>query len=425
MRKDVCSVFVFVMLLVMGSASAHAGALWLYEEATPDMGVAGAGRQAAAMDASTASGNPAGMTRLNRSQFEGGFLGFFPDIKFKVKETDVSGDGVGNAGLIAPSATFYYVHSLSPDLKLGVGFGSFMGAGLDYGDNWAGRYYAERVTLTTVALNPTVGYRVNPWLSVGGGFNIVYGAMSDRTAINTIRPSEPGDGRLKYDATDVGYGFTAGVLFEVSPRTRFGVGYFSEVDLNFKDDPTFKNIDLTGGIGALLKASGILDSNLKINWNIPQQVAVGAYHELSRALALVATVSWQDWSRFGLAEISVPNGNTANVRLSWQDTYHVGLGAYYRVAEPWVLMAGWAYDTSPISNSKDRSPALPVDRQYRYAAGVQYDWSKDISVGMAYTLIDGGNCKINKSGNRLTGSLEGEYDPNFVHVFNLNVIYRF
>ncbi len=425
MGKCARSVFISALFVVLAAASAHAGALWLYEEATPDMGVAGAGRQAAAMDASTASGNPAGMTRLDRSQFEGGLLGFFPDIKFKVKETDVSGGGVGNAGVFAPSGTLYYVHSLNPDLKLGVGFGSYMGAGLDYGDNWSGRYYAERVTLTTAAINPSVGYRFNPWLSVGGGVSIVYGAMSDRTAINTVRPSEPGDGRLKYDATDVGYGFNAGVLFQVSPQTRLGVTYVSEVDLNFKDEPTFKNIDLTGGIGALLKASGILDSDLKINWNIPQQVAVGAYHELTRDLALVATVSWQDWSRFGLAEISVPNGNTESVQLSWEDTYHVGLGAYYRVAEPWVLMAGWAYDTSPISSSKDRSPVLPVDRQYRYAAGVQYDWSKNFSVGAAYTLIDAGDCKINKSGNLLTGSLEGEYDPNFIHVFNLNVVYRF
>jgi hypothetical protein len=45
-----------------GITPAYAGGLWLYEEATPDMGVGGAGRQAAGFDASTASGNPAAMT---------------------------------------------------------------------------------------------------------------------------------------------------------------------------------------------------------------------------------------------------------------------------------------------------------------------------------------------------------------------------
>ena len=423
MQKYGFSVLISILFVILATASAHAGALWLYEQATQDMGVASAGRQAAAMDATTASGNPAGMTRLDRSQMAGGILGFFPDTKFKVQETDVSGGGVGNAGKVAPAATLYYVHSLNPNLKLGLGMGSYMGAGLDYGDNWAGRYYAEKVSLTTAAVNPTVGYRVSPWLSLGGGVNIVYGAMSDRTAINT--PLEEGDGRLKFDATDVGYGFNVGVLFEVSPQTRLGVTYVSQVDLNFKDDLKFDNLPETGDRGALLKASGILDSNLKVNWNIPQQVAVGAYQELTKELALVATVNWQDWSNFGLAEISVPDNNTSSVKLNWDDTYHVGLGAYYRVAEPWQLMLGWAYDTSPISSTKDRSPAMPVDRQIRYATGVQYEWNKDIALGFAYTLIDAGDCKINKKGDAVTGDLEGKYDPNLIHAFNLNFVYRF
>jgi len=417
------SLFLSLLCILLAAPSVQAGALWLYEEATPDMGVAGAGRQAAAMDASTASGNPAGMTRLDRSQMEGGFLGIYPVTKFKVQETNESGGGVGNAGTFAPSGTLYFVHSLSPDLKLGLGLGSYMGAGLDYGDNWSGRYYAETVKLTTALINPSVGYRVNPWLSIGGGVSIVYGDLSARTAIDT--PLEPGDGRLKFDDSDVGYGFNAGVLFEVSPQTRFGVTYVSEVQLNFKDDLRFKNLPDTGVRGALLKASGILDSDLKINWNIPQQVAVGAYQELTKDLALVATVNWQDWSKLGFAELSVPNNNTASVNVNWKDTYHVGLGAYYRVAEPWLLMAGWAYDTSPISSSKDRSPALPVDRQFRYAAGVQYDWSKDVAIGAAYTLIDAGDCKIDKTGNPLTGDLVGKYDPNIINVFNVNFIYRF
>jgi long-chain fatty acid transport protein len=423
MQRIYRSLFLSVLCILVAAASAQAGALWLYEEATPDMGVAGAGRQAAALDASTAGGNPAGMTRLDRSQMEGGFLGIYPVSKFKVQDTTESGDGVGNAGYFTPAGTLYYVHSLSPDLKLGLSLGSYMGAGLDYGNNWAGRYYAEKVKLTTAFVNPSVGYRVNPWLSIGGGVSIVYGALSDRTGIKT--PDEPGDGRLKYDASDVGYGVNAGVLFEVSPRTRLGVTYVSEVDLNFKDDLRFTNLPDTGERGALLEASGILDSNFKVNWNIPQQVAVGAYHDLTDRLALVATVNWQDWSKLGFAELSVPSNDTVGVKVNWRDTYHVGLGAYYRVADPWLLMAGWAYDTSPISSSKDRSPALPVDRQFRYAAGVQYDWSKDLSLGAAYTLIDAGDCKIDKTGDPLTGDLVGKYDPNIINVFNVNFIYRF
>jgi len=422
MRKYVRRVFILAMLMAMGAASAHAGGLWLYEQATPDMGVGGAGREAAGFDASAAGGNPAAMTRLERSQIEGGVLGIYPDTHFNVKSATFGGDNGGNAGYFSAIPTLYYVHSLSPDLKLGLGVGSYFGLGLDYSNEWAGRYYAQNASFTTAAVNPTVGYRINPWLSVGGGVSVVQGKLSAKVAVNTLL--EPGDGQLKYDASDTGYGFNLGVLFELNPRTRVGVTYVSEVSLDFKDDMNFKNLE--GSIlGAALSMSGLLNAQLNIKTHIPAQVSLGAYHALTEKLALVGTVNWQDWSKFGLPEISVADSNTVTKDLDYKDTFHVGLGAYYRLADPWLLMAGFGYDTSPISGSSDRSPMLPLDEAYRYAGGVQYDWNKNFSVGAAYTLIYAGDAKVNRSGGPLIGDIEGDYDPNYIHALNLNFVYRF
>jgi long-chain fatty acid transport protein len=422
MRKYVCSVFVFVMLMVMGAASVQAGGLWLYEEATPDMGVGGAGRQAAGLDASTATGNPAAMTRLDRSQIEGGILGIYPDTKFDDKSATYGGNGGGNAGYFSPIPTLHYLYSATPDLKLGVGIGSYFGLGLNYSNEWAGRYYVQRAAFTTAAVNPTIGYRLAPWLSLGGGVSVVQGTLTDRVAVNTL--TEPGDGRLKYDDSDVGFGYNLGMLVELSPRTRLGVTYVSHVKLDFKDNMRFKDLEGTA-IEALLRASGNLNAPLKIDIEIPEQLSIGAYHALNDKWALAGTVNWQNWSRFGEPEIAVADSSTVTKSLNYQDTYHAGLGVYYRVANPWLLMAGFGYDTSPTSSSKDRSPILPLGATFRYAAGVQYDWNKDLSLGAAYTLIDGGSAKINKSGGLLTGELKGEYDTNFIHAFNLNVVYRF
>jgi long-chain fatty acid transport protein len=414
-------VFILVFLLAV-TAAAHAGGLWLYEEATPDMGVGGAGRQAAGFDASTASGNPAAMTRLDRSQMEGGFMGLYVDAQFDVDNATFGGNDGGNAGYFSPAATLYYVHNVSPDLKLGLGLGTYFGLGLSYSNEWAGKYYVQNANFTTAAVNPTIGYRIAPWLSVGGGLNVVQGKLSERVAVNTLL--EPGDGRLKYDASDVGYGYTLGVLFELSPQTRVGVTYISKVKLDFKDEMRFKNMEGTV-LGAALDAFGLQNAQLKINMNLPAQLAIGAYHAFTDRLALVGTVNWQDWSKFGQPEISVSDSNTVTDDLGYDDTYHVGLGVYYRVAEPWLLMAGFGYDTSPTSSSSERSPLLPLGATYRYAAGVQYDWNKDFSVGTAYTLIDAGTAKVNSTGGPLRGDLEGEYDTNLIHAFNLNFVYRF
>jgi long-chain fatty acid transport protein len=314
MRKCVCSVFISILFVFAGVASVHAGGLWLYEEATPDMGVGGAGRQAAGFDASTATGNPAAMTRLDRSQMEGGFLGLYVDAQFNVENATYGDNDGGNAGYFSPAGTLYYVHNVSPDLKLGLGVGSYFGLGVNYSNEWAGKYYVQSASFTTAAVNPTIGYRIAPWLSVGGGVSLVQGKISERVAVNTL--AEPGDGRLKYDASDVGYGYNLGLLFELSPQTRVGVTYVSQVNLDYNDEMRFKNLNGTI-LGAALDASGLLNSRLKINMNLPAQVAVGAYHAFTDRLALVGTVNWQNWSRFGQPEISVSDSWATRTPITW------------------------------------------------------------------------------------------------------------
>ena len=271
MTKTFPVLLLSVVLAGLALSSAFAGGLWLYEEATPDMGVGGAGRQAAGLDASTASGNPAGMIRLDRTQVQGGFMGLYVDAKFDVKNSSHSDNGGGNAGYFSPAGTMYLVHSASPDFKIGLGVGTYFGLGVNYTNEWSGKYYAQSASFTTMAVNPTVAYKLADWFSVGGGVSAVQGSLSERVAINTLL--EPGDGRLKYDANDTGYGYNLGALFTLSPQTRIGVTYVSQVNFDFKDEMRFKNMDGTV-LGAALAANGLLGADLKINVNLPAQLAV-------------------------------------------------------------------------------------------------------------------------------------------------------
>jgi long-chain fatty acid transport protein len=86
----------FITLFGANLASrAWAGGIWLYEMGTPDLGTAGAGMAALASDASTAGRNPAGMTRLDRSQLLTAAQGLYIDFRF---DTDQSGFGGGDGG---------------------------------------------------------------------------------------------------------------------------------------------------------------------------------------------------------------------------------------------------------------------------------------------------------------------------------------
>ena len=58
----------FLCAVFAGALSVQGAGLWLYERGTPDSMTGVAGRAASALEASTAVGNPAGMTRLEKPE---------------------------------------------------------------------------------------------------------------------------------------------------------------------------------------------------------------------------------------------------------------------------------------------------------------------------------------------------------------------
>ena len=400
--------------------------LWLYELGTPDMGTASAGRGATAKDASVAGANPAAMTKLNRSQLLAGALGLSLNVKFDVDKATFGGGDGGNAGDFVPVGSFSYVYSATPDLKLGITAGSYFGLGLDYGDDWAGRYYITEGEFLTFLINPSVGYRINNWLSIGAGVDILYAKLDQKAAINNQLTDGAGfpDGKLKIEDDDVGYGFNVGTLIELSEATRFSLTYRSKVEVKFED------VVDTKGVGPklqpLLDILGVTAEEVDLEMQLPQAIMLSGYHDLTDRLALVASAGWQDWSDFGETTATIKSTTSTSLELdrNFKDTWHVALGARYRFAEPWVWSVGAAYDSSPVDD-EDRTPDLALDRQIRIGTGLQYDWNENMTLGAAYTFIDAGKAKIDQEGGPLQGELKGKYKTYNIHAIALNLIWRF
>ncbi len=424
--------FYYRLLLALFSVfllipAAWGGGVWLYEGGTPDLGTAGAGRAALAVDASTAGANPAGMTRLDRSQMLTAVQGLYVNSKFDTQSSGFGGGDGGNAGGFVPSGGLHYVHRVSDDFRLGISAGSYFGLGVDYGEDWAGRYYTTEAEMLTFGVNSGAGYRVNKWLSVGAGFSVLYATLDQKVAINNSAVAGQagmGDGKLEIDSDDVGYGFNLGVLVSPWSRTRFGLTYRSEVDLEFEDAASLKNIGPV--LQGLLNASGVAGSKVNIDMTIPQAVMFSAYHQLTDRWAVMGNIGWQEWSEFGKQDLTLRSEDSAEFTkdLDYDDTWHFALGVQYRFAEGWLWSVGAAYDTSP-TDEDTRTPDLPLDRQIRVGTGIQYDWNQNVTVGAAYEYLDAGDAEIDQEGGPLQGPLKGDYDTNAIHFFAVNLIWKF
>jgi long-chain fatty acid transport protein len=412
-----------IVLAFLIASSVQAGGLYLYELGNPDVGMAGAGWAARAQDAATVFTNPAGMTRLNRSELLIGVQPLYLHAKFSPDDDTTTTGSDGDASTWLPAGGIYYVHNLMPKLKLGISTVGYFGLGLEYEDDWVGRYYVREIKLQALGVQPALAYRVTDWLSLGAGVVALYGVLDEKIAVNNIGPNRP-DGKLELEDSDLTYQVNLGVLVEPRKGTRFGLTYLSEGDLEFEDEPDFSN--LGPGLEAILRANGLLDAKLEIEFTMPQALMLSAYHELNDRLAILGNLGWQDWSEFGKVGVTVASEDTSSLTVdrNYKDTWHVAIGAQYRVAAPWLLTAGIAYDSS-MMDDKDRTPDLPLGEAWRFGLGARYDWSENLAFGLGYTFFWSGDLDMDVNRGPLAGKLSGNYENVSMNFINFYLNWKF
>lgn len=411
-RRVAATVALAAGLLIAGRAAA--GGLLLYEFGTAEPGLAAAGYAARAQDASTAFTNPAGMTRLEGTQALAGGQLMWLNQNFSSGAGTSPGLGGNDGGRalgwngFVPGGGAFVSHSLSPDLKVGFSIAGNFGSVLKYDDGWVGRYRVQDATILGVQFVPSVAYRVNDQLSIGAGVNAVYGIFDQKVAINNVLPSVA-DGQLELNDKTWGFGGNLGLLYDVTPSTRVGLTWTSQVNLDFKSPARFSGIG--PGLSTLLASRGLLDAPVSLGVKIPQQVMASAYSQVDERWAVLGNVGWQQWSRFGEVEIGIdntqnPTGLTTSI--PFKDTWHVAVGAQHHLSDPWTLNFGVAYD-SGFQERGNVSPLLPVNAAWRFGVGGEQQVSKAFKWGIAGELLYGGTLDVNK-GSTLPPALGGRGD---------------
>jgi long-chain fatty acid transport protein len=409
-------------------SAARAGGISLYEVGTPDVGLAAAGYSARAQDAATVLTNPAGMVRLDGHQLMLGAQALHADLRFSIDPGTSPALGTGDGGNPVgwfPGGGLFYSHSLSRDLKVGVAVTGNFGSAVKYDPGWVGRYRAQEGTLLGVSVLPSIAARINEKLSLGASLHLMYGQLENRVAVNNLIGA---DGDLSLDDTTWGVGANLGLLYEVDRGTRFGITYTSPVKLDFSAQPRWSN--LGRGIQALLGSRGLLDAGIDLGVTVPQGVNAGVYHELDPQWAVLGSLGWQQWSRFGEVAVGIDSNNPVGLstQLNFEDTWHLSLGAQYRWSDAWLLNVGVAYDSGFQTNG-GIALALPANAAWRFGVGGQKAASSGVGWGWSLAYVTQGTLRSNASasvpvalGGR--GDVVGSFDDVRILFFALNVNWK-
>ena len=412
----------------LASNSASAGGISLYEVGTPDVGLAAAGYSARAQDAATVLTNPAGMVRLSGDQFMLGAQLLHADMRFSIEPGTTPALGTGDGGNPVgwfPGGGLFYTHSLSPDVKLGLAVTGNFGSAVKYDEGWVGRYRAQEGTLLGVSVLPSIATRIDEKLSLGASLNVMYGTLDNTVAVNNIIGA---DGSLSLEDTTWGVGANLGLLYEVDRGTRFGITYTSPVKLNFSAQPQWSN--LAPGLQALLASRGLLDARTDLGVTVPQGLNASLYHEIDPRWAVLSSVGWQQWSKFGEVEVGVDSNNPVGLstELNFKDTWHISGGAQYKWSDAWLLNAGIAYD-SGFQNNGSISLALPANAAWRFGIGGQKEESSAFNWGWSLSYTTQGTLRSNASGSVPValggrGNVVGSFDDVRIIFLALNFNWR-
>jgi long-chain fatty acid transport protein len=111
------------------------------------------------------------------------------------------------------------------------------------------------------------------------------------------------DGLAKVTGASWSVGYTLGALVEISPGTRLGASYRSQVGHRIEGTAAFT-------VPAPLEASPQFQNTpARADLKTPDVVSLAASHELSSDITLLAEVQWTNWSIVKNLQIERPDGS--------------------------------------------------------------------------------------------------------------------
>lgn len=390
---------------------------------------------AEASDASTLFYNAAGISKLEGTNISVNANIIAPSVKYDDAEASyfLGGDIAGKTSgkitedvVVAPH--MYATHQVNDKVTVGVGVYVPFASGTEYQEDSVLRYNVNKTKLTTIAINPTVAFKINDNHSVAVGLTAQRSEAEFRQYANfgqSLRMNGKADGVANVKGDDWGFGYTLGYLWDVNDDVRVGASYRSKVEHNLKGTAkwsltdAYKNPRLApvgqaiqtpvavGGMGYVPKET----ASVKIT--TPESLSVHGMAKLNDKWTAFGDVTLTRHSRFNKVDIKYGNkkvvadalhpGNKTlsdktTLKPRWKDTVKVGIGAAYQYNDKLQLRGGFAYDQSPVRSADDRLTTMPDNDRMWFSVGAKYDINKNSSVNVGYSYIHIKDSKVNANG---------------------------
>ncbi len=349
-----------------------------------DHGAAATGQGAAfsaqADDPSALHYNPAGMTQLKGIQFSAGTLLIGGNIEFKsASGGKVDGDLGGTIANPPPSTFFLTAHLPALGLKnlpnwtVGIGVTSPFALQTEYPDDSLIAPISTKASLPLIDIKPTLAYKLNKYISIGGGLDIYTFASFLGEGQAELQQSPAPGFNLEANGTDTALGFNASVLWtplrnaEEKPLMNLAFVYRNGA-----------NLDLDGEF--LINGAKMADASTTIElpdvytWAIAGWPIRNAQHEWK----IEVDVEYADWTDFKDLDLKLSNGAVIPAPRNYGDAWIFMVGTEFKLLSPPALpkwdvsfRTGYVRSETPVP-SREFDPSNPDADFNAFSAGVGF-----------------------------------------------------
>jgi len=410
----------------------------IYEQGTCAMGRAGTGVAAPCGDGSAIFFNPAGLAGLKGGHATIGVTlldvqgGFTDDIFQQTTKLD-------DPLLAIPQV--YLAYGLTP--KLGVGIGLFAPYGLEtrWPLSFDGRFAGYKNMLRSVYVQPTLSYQVTPWLSLGGGLDIVRGEVELNQRLDLADAPVPIAGvppgtifgqfgiapgtdfantHLEASKTTVAAHF--GAILKANDQLSFGARFLTQAKFDYSGTASFTQVmtglsvpaDIVvtptdtihagtpidgllgapaalGGLDLFNPSTGVFRSQpVTTTIRNPAMLTLGVAYKVANGWTVLGDYQLTWWNSFDELDITFPQDASGLLSRKlferYDNTSGFRLGAEWEKDAKWTFRGGYLYHEG-AAPAETVTPLLPEGSRNEFTGGFTVKLSPGFSADVAYQYI--------------------------------------
>ena len=401
---------------IMCASTASAAGFQLTEQSVAGMGRAHAGAGIVGDDVSAIHFNPAGMTLLHGLQTT--VAGTYVSLDIDYKGLNGARENGRDKPASIPAAFLSY--QVNDSLWLGLAITSPYGMRIRYGSDWSENQRGISGSVTTVDINPNIAWKVNDYISIGGGVSALWTHSKIKSGLPAKQtqalPAALGGGSLdiplggqfEYKGSDWMFTYNLGLMVSPTEDLRFGVSYRSSAHVTARGD-------------YYIRGNAVMNGEGKGRLQTPETVYISATWKPIQKLRLSGLARWANWKKFENMRFSMDNlsnlhatqgamdlaqsfppalaqgaigaiqsklGNV-NIENNWKAAWLFSLGADLDVTDQWTIRGGVALEIDPIKQQNLRTALIPDTKRLWLTCGLSWKPTPKWQVDMAYGHIRG------------------------------------